>query len=418
VGQGLVHEHGADLLYLRHVFLLTAGLFRRVGAQDVRVFGRSAGTHSALALNAHWRELNAELAVLTGPFAPPTGGSATVPGRPGGTEGAATGVFPKEELADAARSDASNGDFLEPDADSPHSAPFPPPPGLATGGADRALPLRLNLERLVLCGGAAPHAYWTAPKEAGCKYVLIQAAGDRLCSLDISTAEADHSAFTGFTLVPVTVPHPRLASHLLGSRCHGYMHLCVTPDTSGDLKGLPQAYLISDASAQHLSPGNVLDRLNRLGMAERLQRALPDKGYHPARRGWAGDRLAALRQSFAAALDLAARDKGDLLTFSKELAKVVAMSPATPSLATPRSCSSRTRVRPRRMASGTSRTLSLWLRRGSRGPSEPTGLRSPSPGRSAHGPPPPSLRHLLEAPRLSAGRLVKLQTVHCPASSS
>jgi len=138
----LVHEHGADLLYLRHVFLLPAGLCTLVDAQDVRVFGRSAGTHSALALSAHWRELNAELAVLTGPFGPPVGGSAPAPVHPGGLAGSSAGVVPKEERVDAAHGDASTGDFLEPDVDSAHSAPPSPSPGLTTHGGGGPRPAR------------------------------------------------------------------------------------------------------------------------------------------------------------------------------------------------------------------------------------------------------------------------------------
>ena len=65
--QALLHERGADMFFLRHVFLFVRGLCSLTEHLDVRLFGRSAGTHSALAFAAHLDELNAEWDGLLGP---------------------------------------------------------------------------------------------------------------------------------------------------------------------------------------------------------------------------------------------------------------------------------------------------------------------------------------------------------------
>lgn len=54
----LVHEPPADPLYLRHCFMLIAGMAEvQGGARCIHVAARSAGTHAALSLAAHWHAL-------------------------------------------------------------------------------------------------------------------------------------------------------------------------------------------------------------------------------------------------------------------------------------------------------------------------------------------------------------------------
>ena len=101
-----------------------------------------------------------------------------------------------------------------------------PSPGVPRDGA-------IKIRRIVVCGGAAPHAYWTAPKLPDCEYILVHHPGDRICALDLNNTRNPESAFQGFHVIRVNVPHPKLAAHLLGHGRHAYMHLCISPSTIG-----------------------------------------------------------------------------------------------------------------------------------------------------------------------------------------
>ena len=63
----MVHDLPADMLYLRHVYLMALGICTLTNHMSVDVYARSAGTHTALALAAHLPELNREWGHLLSP---------------------------------------------------------------------------------------------------------------------------------------------------------------------------------------------------------------------------------------------------------------------------------------------------------------------------------------------------------------
>ena len=91
----------------------------------------------------------------------------------------------------------------------------------ATGRLSRALPYPgvvnaggsgLQVTRMVLCGGAAPPEYWTAPRRTGCEYLLIHHPGDKLCALNLGATGRGRSAFRGIRVIRVNVPDGKLAA--------------------------------------------------------------------------------------------------------------------------------------------------------------------------------------------------------------
>ena len=54
----LVHDGAADMFCLRHIYLMIVGLCTLTNHMQVEVYGRSAGTHTAISLIAHLAELN------------------------------------------------------------------------------------------------------------------------------------------------------------------------------------------------------------------------------------------------------------------------------------------------------------------------------------------------------------------------
>jgi hypothetical protein len=58
-GPCMVHDLPADMLYLRHVYLIALGICTLTDRMDIEVYARSAGTHTALALAAHCRSSTA-----------------------------------------------------------------------------------------------------------------------------------------------------------------------------------------------------------------------------------------------------------------------------------------------------------------------------------------------------------------------
>ena len=169
----MVHDLPADMLYLRHVYLMSLGICTLTDHMDIDIYARSAGTHTALALAAHLPELNREWGHL---LAPP--------------EGRTCG--PSDSTAQ----------------------PGPGPRISRTPG--------LQLSKVVLCGGAAPIAYWTAGKLPKGNACLIHYCDDQLCPLDVDKLKE----LNLLKIATVTVPHPKLAYLLLGRSLHSYMHLC------------------------------------------------------------------------------------------------------------------------------------------------------------------------------------------------
>ena len=209
----MVHDLPADMLYLRHVFLMALGICTLTDRMDIEIYARSAGTHTALALAAHLPELNREWGHLL--------------------------VLPE------GRTCLPSGLTAQPD------------PGhriCRTPG--------LELSKMVLCGGAAPIAYWTAgrlPKGNSC---LIQYCDDQLCPLDVNKLRD----LDILKIAAVTVPHPKLAYLLLGRSLHSYMHLCVSPHTIHEVAHIPDTIPVVRSGAVPSKPGELLERLCRLGM--------------------------------------------------------------------------------------------------------------------------------------------------------
>ena len=68
----------------------------------------------------------------------------------------------------------------------------------------------------------------------------------------------------------MNVPHPKLAAHLLGHGRHAYMHLCISPGTMGPMGRVPDTLEVASTASLPRTTGAILDRLNRLGMTQRL----------------------------------------------------------------------------------------------------------------------------------------------------
>jgi len=139
----------------------------------------------------------------------------------------------------------------------------------------------LLVAKMVLCGGAAPVVYWTAgtlPKGSTC---LIHYDDDQLCPLDLlKLRDLDL-----MKVVKVTVPHPKLAYLLLGRSLLSYMHLCVSDHTIGDVGRIPDTIHVMRSGAVPSKPGELMERLCRLGMTARMHDAYCGAGKGGASRG-------------------------------------------------------------------------------------------------------------------------------------
>ena len=265
----MVHDLTADMLYLRHVYLIALGICTLTDRMDIEVYARSAGTHTALALAAHLPELNREWGHLLA--------------RPEGV----TGLTPPP------------ADRLDPG-----------PRICRTPG--------LELSKVILCGGAAPIAYWAEgrlPKGNSC---LIQYSDDQLCPLDVNKLRD----LNLLKVCSVTVPHPKLAYLLLGRSLHSYMHLCVSPYTIREVADIPDSIPVMRSGAVPSKPGELLERLCRLGMTARLMDALGPNGGLLAQ----SPSIRAARKALAEMADVADAGAVSYAAFSLELCKLVAVS--------------------------------------------------------------------------------------------
>jgi len=122
---------------------------------------------------------------------------------------------------------------------------------------------------LVLCGGAAPAAYWEALRSYRENAVLVHFPDDRLCIIDVKA----YSRLPLPRLVPVVVPHNAMAWHLLGPSHHNYMEHCVHPDTICPVKDIPRDFTVTHVTRVPRHPGECMERLCRLGMTARMQEA-------------------------------------------------------------------------------------------------------------------------------------------------
>ena len=92
---------------------------------------------------------------------------------------------------------------------------------------------------MVLCGGAAPAAYWEALRGYQEEAVLIHFPDDCLCVIDVGA----YARLPLPRLVPVVVPHNAMAWHLLGPSHHNYMEHCVHPETICPVKDIPRTWI-------------------------------------------------------------------------------------------------------------------------------------------------------------------------------